>query len=298
MNLNCKTDTFYSVVIGNLGEYVQPNFIQTRIYKNDENGNIKKTSKGTPLGRYADSTDYHNSTNGIRDLPVYSFATPADIYSSMTDDQQQACNAIKRFCNKFPTAFIWHNGLADKACQFNGLHIHLIMSTQGRLQELGPFRTMKHILYRYGMHVHQQKVRSLDAILAHLQEKPRELLGANNLILCSRLIKSNKNKILLYADINIDFNIDETDEKKAELDQGNNMSNLLQYNPEQAKTSTIADIIHKLAEQDQMPEGETFNAILRNKVPNVTKRLPVSHAASKVDVLKNFIIKYKKRSTD
>lgn len=76
------------------------------------------------------------------------------------------------------------------------------------------------------------------------------------------------------------------------------MKQRLKFDRNEQSSKNIANIIHTLAAQEDLDDGEIFNAILKNKVPDNLNKLPVSKVASKVDALKNFILKNRKRFTD
>lgn len=122
-----RDDQLYSIIISDLGNYLEPAFLQPRVYVYNEDGTIKESNNGTPCGRYANSLDYENGQNGIRDNPIYHFSTPVHTYQSMNDAQKVVANEVKRFLNHRPMCCMWHNGTADQDCQFSGLHMHIVM---------------------------------------------------------------------------------------------------------------------------------------------------------------------------
>lgn len=84
LSLPCREGEFYSIIISDLKDFVQPDFIQSKVYLYDENNEIKLAKCGAPMSRYALSDDYLNTPLGIREKPVLQFATPLDIYSTLT----------------------------------------------------------------------------------------------------------------------------------------------------------------------------------------------------------------------
>lgn len=107
---------------------------------------------------------------------------------------------IKSFCNSLPCTFWWHNGNQDDKCQFHGLHIHLIVVQKQSLEQAGKYRTMKRVLNTLNVQCKYQKVRNLDALIAHLQTPPRVLLGANNAELLFHLENPNQQRLTTMID--------------------------------------------------------------------------------------------------
>lgn len=83
-----RDDQLYSVVISDLGNYLEPAFLQPRVYVYNDDGTIKESNNGTPIGRYANSLDYENGQNGIRDNPIYHFFNPSTNVSDKNDAQK------------------------------------------------------------------------------------------------------------------------------------------------------------------------------------------------------------------
>lgn len=200
----------YSVVISNLQQFVQPDTIQNKLYQLDESTGLPKvTSSGSPYSRYAKPEDFQKE-NGIYKTPTYMLATPLQEYQSLCDPQKDVNNAIKTFCNRRPMAFFWHHGGAYSQCKFHGLHIHLVVQSQTPLTDTHHCRVLKKVCKKYGVDVRTQKVHHLEALLHHLQEEPRILLGCNNISLCARLAKTCK-KNPFYTGIPVpDFEEDES----------------------------------------------------------------------------------------
>lgn len=127
-----RDDQLYSIVIGDLGYYLEPSLIQLRIHCYNGDGSLKDNNAGTPIGRYANALDYENGSNGIRDLPVYHFVTPAHTYNLMNDHQKIVSNEAKSFLNMRPMCAMWHNVSSDQECQFHGLICTLLFTTTTR----------------------------------------------------------------------------------------------------------------------------------------------------------------------
>lgn len=158
------------------------------MYIYNEDGSIKESNSGTPCGRFANSLDFENGHNGIRDNPIYHFSTPVHTYNVMNDAQKIVTNEIKRFLNNRPMAAMWHNGNSDKDCQFHGLNLHVVMHSAYKIIDSAPCKRLKKKLAAYGISLRTQNVNKALALLAHLQKEPRVLLGSNNLMLCAKLI--------------------------------------------------------------------------------------------------------------
>lgn len=190
LNHNIRSEDTYSVVIFNLDDLIQPEFIQNRVYLIDpKNGNPKVSSQGYPFGRYANSENFM-SKDGIIDHPTLQFSTPKKIFDDFTEQQKDVTNMLMTFCNKRPTCFFWHNGTPDDNCMFNGLHIHLIVQNPYPIYMQHTYKVMKKVMHKYGIQVKCQKIKHLEALMNHLQKESRILLGSNNLGFSARLKKT------------------------------------------------------------------------------------------------------------
>lgn len=180
----------YSIVVSNLKELITPETVQCRLYLLDDVGNIVRSEKGNPLGEYATGTVYENKQ--IYDRPALAYSTPMDIYNGMNETEQKANNAVKTLFNGLPSVFIWHNGDEDSRCQFHGLHIHGIVyvPTDTTLCQLQIFRKSKLSLKEQGIILRSEVVRNETALMIHLQQQPRVVMGCNNLVLLSKLVKT------------------------------------------------------------------------------------------------------------
>lgn len=157
------------------------------------------------------------------------FSTPLDIYSTLSEEQKQITNEIKTFVNTKPSVFIWHNGTSDNSCQFHGLHIHIVYNYSGKLSDLYRYKTLKRKCQEYGLSCRHQKVQRLDALLNHLQQKPRTVLGCNNLSLCGRLVRTFT--LTSIMDETFDFTHDEVHAERIQQDTGLFMKSALEYQP-------------------------------------------------------------------
>lgn len=180
----------YSVVVSNLNGYITPETIQSRLYCLDTNGNIIKSEKGNPLGEYATGSIFENKD--IYDRPVLSYSTPIDTYNQLTETEQKANNCVKNLFNGLPSVFIWHNGDDDSRCRFHGLHIHGIVYAPAEtpLSQLQCFRKAKLSLKDCGVVLRSESVRNETAILIHLQQSPRVMMGCNNIVLLGKCLKT------------------------------------------------------------------------------------------------------------
>lgn len=280
------------MVISDVKNYIQPDFIQAKLFQYDDKNEIKLAKGGAPLSRYATSDDYTGTPLGIREKPVVQFSTPLDIYSSLTEEQKQLTNEIKTFCNTKPSVFIWHNGTADKSCQFHGLHIHIVYDYSGKLSDLYRYKTLKRKCQEFGLTCRHQKVQRLDALLNHLQQKPRIVLGCNNLSLCGRLVRTFTMASIL--DETFDFAHDEKEAERVQHDAGMFMKSALEYEPyKDADTHNHEHLIQQLANEElTMPDMSNEPEIER------VKKLPTTKTASKVDILKAYMSKYSTNDTD
>jgi len=124
-----------------------------------------------------------------------------DIYREMNDHQKRASDQLKKFLNSAPCAAFWHNGDDDQGCQYNGLHMHVLMYTPGRLTDFTPYRKLTELLMkRFGMLVKCQKVKMPLNICKHMQTAPRLLLGSNNMLVLGKLVKATSAASFLPID--------------------------------------------------------------------------------------------------
>lgn len=237
----------YSIVISNLGSYIQPDFLQNRIYTLSKEGVPKTSSAGFPFAVYATANDF-TSEAGIYSRPSIAVATPRPIYDELTEAQKDATNIVKTFCNNRPFAlFFWHHGGADDACKFHGLHIHLVIKCNTKLAQVNQYRVLKKVLAKHGIEVRCQKVQHLEGLLNHLQQEPRVLLACNNLSLCARLKKTCARNPFYAAVEKPPFDVDESDPvvQKAD-DAGSFMLDLLKFK-KQAPITAMISVIDKLS---------------------------------------------------
>ena len=176
--------------------------IQAKVYKQHaKTGKMEFLPSGCPMSMYASPDMYEKD---IRQYPVEKFMTPQDKYNYLKDHQKRACDSIKKFVNSLPCSYFWHNGETDDNCEFNGLHIHLLVFTENaRLTDVNAYRQMADTLgKRFKMLVKQQKIKMPLNIMAHMQTKPRMLLGCNMAML-GKLVKATNAAAFLPIDENM-----------------------------------------------------------------------------------------------
>ena len=239
---------WYSIVICDLHDLIPVPALQVKLYQeNTEDGGYQKTEKGTYITKYATEEQY---TGDIALSPVYNFSTSMEIYEQLGRDSREAVDAVKALCNSYPTAYFWHNGDVDDACNFHGLHIHLLQATRAgeRISTDWPMKSAGQKLKRHNITVRTQKVNNMDALTRHLLQQPRMLLGSNNLELCARIIKLRPSvKDDNYADI--DFNRDDDQERAKEMLEGSSgVTNYLKKSlgMKPTATATSGDIVPPL----------------------------------------------------
>lgn len=272
----------YSVVVSNLQGLITPETIQSRLYVLDDSGNITKSEKGNPLGEYATQEIYEKRL--IYQRPTLAFSTPMEIYNGMNELQQKANNAVKTLFNGLPSVFIWHNGDEDSRCQFHGLHIHGIVYAKKdtSLCQLQMFRKTKLSLKDQGIVIRSEVVRNVSAILIHLQQQPRMVMGCNNLALLGKLERTRglENQIDRFEMM---------DEEPSTSTQASGfLSEMLKYVKTEDKGNNMEQLIHKLND-----ENITFKDVLRDKPDALgDKRIPTTKTANKVDIIMKYMTKY------
>ncbi|KAL4217968.1 hypothetical protein ACF0H5_022706 [Mactra antiquata] len=226
----------------------------------------------------------------------------------MDISEKTPLNAIKQFCNEHPCTIFWHNGTTDDACKVNGFHMHIIVYNKGNLWHDSSWRTCRKKLTNANVTVRVQKVKSLPAILNHLQQSPRILVGCNNVKLCAALIR--------YKDYKADYDIadqfqgDEHVSESAADDNGQSsfLSDMMGWKEQSAVSNdddndsdheiSISDYIMNLAQKPDSPTT-SFEDICRDKKPKDPKEkdeskkmLPATKGLQKMDVLRSLISKY------
>lgn len=238
-------------MISNLKHYVQPSYIQNRIYILDQKtGTPKCTSSRHPFGKYATSENFTDSDSGIAGYPSLCLSSPRNIFEGMNDQQKDVTNAVKTFCNKRPCCFFCHHGGDDSACRFHGLHIHIVAYSETKLCDVYAYKVLKKVCAKYELDLKCQKIKHLEALLHHLQEEPRFLLSSNNLSLCARL-KKTRGPNPFYAGLELtDFNADENNEVVQRMDDGGTfVCDILRYK-EQRAPPKMSEVIDRLAKQN------------------------------------------------
>lgn len=284
----------YSIVISNLGHYLQPDAIQNRIYTLDKEGNPMTSSAGFPFATYA-TANHFTGEQGIFATPTLAFATPRNIYEQLADGPKDVTNILKTFVNGSPCAFFWHHGGVDDSCKFHGLHIHPVVKSPTKLAQVNQYRVLKKVVGKYGLEVSCQKVQHLEGLLNHLQQEPRVLLGCNNLSLCARLKKTcAKNPFYVVLDKPC-FDKDECDPvaQKAD-DAGNFVLDLLKFK-KQAPVPAMTSVIDKLSKATDTID--TMSEPIQSQVYE-QKQLKETHTAKKVELVKGLMKKYNKTNEE
>lgn len=244
-----------------------------------------KSEKGNPLGKYATPEIF--STNKIRDRPVLSFSTPLEVYNGCSEKHQKCINAVKNIFNSAPSVFIWHNGLVDDMCQFHGLHIHggLYAPAETPVTQLQFFRKAKLTLKEQGISLRSEAIRNEIAILIHLQNSPRIVMGCNKQTLCGKLVQTMGLKNTMT-----EFTMNEEPQPSTSTVQNDFMSNLLQYNhtDDQNNLNNIQDMITRLSD-----DKVSFKDVLKDKMDcTVDKKVPTTKTANKLDIVMKYMSKY------
>ena len=243
----------------------------------------------------------------------------------MSREQKMTVDSIKNTLNHFPGAVWWHDGKADDNCNFHGLHLHAIFSCEKELSKTYHFRTFRNRLNNVSgkipgsdgtvIDVKTQHVKFSDSLIRHLNQEPRILLGVNNLYLAARIHKVNTsprsedNKdIYPGVDFSKDDYIDQL--KDQHKDSGINFL-MKRMQKKESEGELPGDAVLK-----SVPKFKTFISDLSKQMtqPNDkiastvrgyqfhgSKQQPVlatSKTAQKVDVVKELIEKYQKKSID
>lgn len=272
----------YSVVISNLNGYITPETIQSRLYCLDNNGNIEKSEKGNPLGEYATGTVFENEQ--IYERPVLSYSTPIDVYSALSELEQKANNSVKNLFNSLPSVFIWHNGNDDSRCQFHGLHVHgiIYVPSDSTLCQLQSFRKAKLSLKDVGIVLRSEVVRNETAILIHLQQCPRVVMGCNNIVLLGKLVKTRglENTI---SEFQMDDECPPTTSTPSDY-----MSKLLNYVKPEEGGNNMQEIIQQLTS-----DNASFKDVLRDRPDAMgDRKIPTTKTANKVDIIMRYMTRY------
>lgn len=105
----------------------------------------------------------------------------------------------------------------------------MVYNYSGKLSDLYRYKTLKRKCQEYGLSCRHQKVQRLDALLNHLQQKPRYLLGCNTLSLCGHLVRTFTMASIL--DDTFDFTHVEIHQERLNQNAGIFMKNALRYEP-------------------------------------------------------------------
>ena len=209
-----KDCDWFSVVITGFEGLMTTEHIQSKIYVPDDNGGYRRTNSGAYMSHYTNQTEYEE---GIELYPVNHFSTCISSYDKLDKDAKEVVDGLKHLLNNFPSAAFWHDGNVDDACQFNGLHLHVLAAVDKKLSQITMIRTLKTKLARHNVTVRCQHVRYIENLCRHLQTEPSVLLGCNNLDLCAIL---RRTKPLTEAQqephVDTDFKMDEIYEEEIE----------------------------------------------------------------------------------
>lgn len=107
----------------------------------EKEGLPKTSSAGFPFAVYATAEDF-TGEKGIFSRPSIEVATPRNIYDGLSENQRDATNIVKTFCNNRPFAFFWHHGGSDDNCKFHGLHIDLVVKCKVKLGQVNQYRVL------------------------------------------------------------------------------------------------------------------------------------------------------------
>ena len=260
-------------------------------------------------------TQTHYSTgDGIAAHPTLSFSTPQDVYKTMDITDKSRLNALKTFFNDRHVVVAWHNGTADDECRCNGFHTHLIAHCPNKIWHDQQWRTCRSKLAAAGANVRTQGINNLPGIINDLTSKPKVVVGSNNALLCSKLIKYKNSQSLSVTEFNQIFTDDETVPEASAEDGGQSgfMADMLGWQeksgvsvPEKKLTDSmnIAEYIKSLTSTDTTDAADmTLHNICKNKPgqnPTATAtasetKLPETKTVKKIGVLRELLDKYSK----
>lgn len=173
----------------------------------------------------------------------------------------------------------------DDVCQFHGLHIHRVIYApyETPISQLQFFRKTKMVLKEFGISLRSEAIRNETAILVHLQQQPRVVMGCTNAKLCGKLVKTMGLNNTIKQ-----FSMD--DEPNASTSNANSdfMSEMLKYNPTEEPTNNMQDMINRLAN-----DNVTFRDVLKDR-PDMGGdiMIPTTKTANKVDIVMRYMQKY------
>lgn len=274
---------WYSIVINNLQDYIHIRDIQNKVYIKENKDEFKKDSTDHYYNTYTDTIDIYKE--GIELHPTHSFETPENHYENLTSEGQDVVSAIKYFCNNFPCAFVWHDGLTDDPiCKFEGLHIHIICLSSEPLGLVTLFkRNVKKRLQKYGIEMKYQKIKELNNLIQYLQTPPRFLLGCNNKKLCEEF--HNNRPTNTQSRQEDDSTTEE--EKENEQEEPHPEEQLIRWIQKKLKTPKNPPVITTNFSNMDIP-GST--KIIDSSADTIT----MSKSVPKIDILKALMEKYQK----
>lgn len=298
----------YSVVVTNCEQSINPSTLSPKLFSYNSDKSLKKAHKGNGyIGNYAEKSDY-SGVYGILPKPVMQFATKQIVYKDLSMEKKGPLNAFKSFINEHPTCVAWHNGTIEDACKINGFHLHAVIVCEQELCRFHPWRTVRQKLENFGIVVRTQRIKNLRAIMAHIAERPRLIMGVNNVYL-ARYGKEGIDRKLQMDDPEQFVNDDKMPAMKDALET-DFMSDLLGWQQTTAVSDNDDDSDGSIKVEDiffaatpmpdapvtgQQPHKSRFVDLVANKATEKTKALPATKTSEKVGILKDLCGRYETR---
>lgn len=104
----------------------------------------------------------------------------------LNGSQKKAVNMLKKFINSNQCALFWHNGSIDDSCEFNTMHLHMIVGglvSTDSLCRCKTWRTVRKEILGLEFDndvqckpvIKTKKIQSVDRLLHHLVSNPENL---------------------------------------------------------------------------------------------------------------------------
>ena len=204
--LNAEVETVYSVIVSGVDHAINPRTIKAKVISLDVNKKPKKSRQGVVFTEYVKPTDM--KAQGLITKKMSDVATPKENLAMLNGSQKKAVNMLKKFINSNQCALFWHNGSIDDSCEFNTMHLHMIVGVLVSTEPLCRCKTWRTVRKEIlGLEfdndvqckpvIKTQKVQSVDRLLHHLvsnpgnlKPSPRLCIGVNNIPRLKRLYSS------------------------------------------------------------------------------------------------------------